>query len=129
MANYPTIISNEWLANRAAKDETRNVRIEMHGANNFRPFTCGGKTSKSYRFSYDPRSNCHVLNVPESVWMENNGWMPRDLLTKRPVGMPFIVLIEKRAVAAKEKPKALPKAKDAKTSTKTAEDAAMAVLA
>lgn len=127
MPNYPVQINQQWLDNRADAKEKSLVRIELRGCNNHRPFALSGKSTHRYLFSHDPKTNCHVLDVPESLWMANNGWMARDVMSVHRPGMqPLVALVlpYRRKVAA---PKPLPKAEKT-ISTKTPEERALAAL-
>jgi hypothetical protein len=130
MANYPTVVAQDWLANQFTPEDQRVVRVEMRGCYNQRAFSLHGKGSVQYRLSYHPASNAHVLDVPESLWMHDNARFARDLLSNISRSGQLTVLILPRATAEKTtaKAKPLPKAITASLKAKTAEDAAMAVL-
>ena len=131
MANYPLIISQAVLSGRAQPDETNAVRIEVRGVHNFRPLTMPGASSHRYQFLHDPRASCHVLEVPQSVWMAKDGWMARDLMAKRRTGAALLVLVvpwKHKTAPAPEAPKKLPKATKPKTE-KTPEERALQALA
>jgi len=127
--NYPQQVTQAWLDNRLSDADLRIVRIELHGTYNYRPVPISGRTNKRYIFVYDPKTACHALNIPESIWMANDGAMARDLLrttTHHHQLVTFILPIpKKKAIPQKVNP--LPKATKA-PKPKTAEDAAMAVL-
>ena len=122
--NYPHLINQKWLDNRADKKERRIVRVILKGCNNFRPFAVAGATSHKYLFAYNPKISAHCLDVPETVWMERNGAMAHDLMGKRK-GNPLVVLILPY-VKEKEAPKPLPDAIPA--AGPTAEERALAAL-
>lgn len=127
--NYPAQVTQAWLDNQRGPDDRRLVRVELNGCYNFRPVPVPGKRNKRYLFLYDPNTACHVLKVPETVWMADNGAMARDLMQTTSHSYTLTVLI--LPLFAKEPAKAapLPPAPKAKTRKhKSAEDAALAVL-
>lgn len=127
MPNYPAQISQQWLDNRADAKEKTIVRIELRGCNNHRPFALAGKSTHRYLFCHDPKTNCHILDVPASLWMASNGQMARDLMSvSRPGVMPLIALVLPYTRKASA-PKPLPKAEKT-ISTKTPEERALAAL-
>jgi hypothetical protein len=122
--NYPHLINQKWLDNRADKKERRIVRLILKGCSNFRPFAVSGATCHKYLFTYDPKIAAHVLNVPESLWMEKNGAMAYDLMSKRK-GNPLVVLI---LPYVKEKAAVKPLSEAIPTEGPTAEERALAAL-
>jgi len=128
--NYPNLVTREWLESQRKSDEARNIRVELSGCYNHRPVPVPGKRNVRYIFEHDPAASCHALTVPESVWMADNAAMARDLMTSAAHSYTLVTLvlpISKSAPATAPKP--LPKAKAAPAHKKSAEDAAMAVLA
>jgi hypothetical protein len=132
MANYPTIISQAILSGRAKPDEAIAVRIEVRGVHNFRPFTLPGASTHRYQFLHDPKANCHALEFPQSVWMEKDGWIARDLMGKRRSGHALLVLVKpwvSKTAKTEEKPAAKPLSKVTKPKTeKTPEQRALEAL-
>lgn len=127
--NYPHIVTQEWLDSQRTEHDRRIVRVELTGCFNYRPVPVAGKRNKRYHFLYDPTSTCHVLKIPETVWMAENGAMARDLMQSQNNSYTLTILI--LPLFAKEPAKAvpLPPAPKAKTRKhKSAEDAALAVL-
>lgn len=128
--NYPNLVTREWLESQRNSDEARNIRVELTGCYNHRPVPVPGKRNVRYIFEHDPASSCHVLTIPESVWMADNAAMARDLMTSAAHSYTLVTLvfpISKSTAAAAPKP--LPKARTTTPQKKSAEDAAMAVLA
>lgn len=125
--NYPNIVSQEWLDTQRKPADTRIVRVELAGCYNYRPVPVPGKRGKRYLFLHDNVAACHALNVPESAWMADDAAMARDLMASAANSYTLAVLILPISKAAAA-PKPLPKAKST-TRPKSAEDAAMAVLA
>jgi hypothetical protein len=128
MANYPQVVTQAWLNNQFTPEDQRLVRVEMRGCYNLRPFTLHGKTTVKYLLVHHPASNTHVLDVPEQLWMRDNARFARDLLSNIANGVQIAVLVLPRAIETKSTPKAKPLPKAATHKSKTAEDAAMAVL-
>jgi hypothetical protein len=128
MANYPTVITQAWLSNQYSPEDQRTVRVEMRGCYNLRPYTLHGKTTNRYLLVHHPASNTHVLDVPEQLWMRDNARFARDLLSNVAKGVQMTVLVLPRTTAGQSTPKAKPLPKAATHKSKTAEDAAMAVL-
>lgn len=128
MANYPTVLNQQWLNNRAQPKEQRVVRVEIRGVHNLRPLTISGKGSTRYLLHYDNKTAAHVLDIPESIWMEQNGKLARDLMSPRPnpPAMVVLVLPYKANKDAGKKAKPLPKAES--TPTQTPEELAHAAL-
>ena len=128
MANYPQMVSQAWLDNQIQPDEQRIVRLELSGCFNIRPVPLHGKSNKRYVFPYDSKTSCHALNVPESIWMADKGRFARDLMSQ-PITTrhSLVVLVVPHVAAPKNAPKPLSKV-NKKTKSKTAEEAAMAVL-
>jgi hypothetical protein len=126
--NYPNLVSQEWLDSQRKPTDLRDVRVEISGCFNYRPVPIPGKRNVRYIFPHDPVAACHALSIPESVWMADDAAMARDLMasTAHSYTLVALVLPVSKPAAAASKP--LPKAKPTK-STKSAEDAAMAVLA
>jgi hypothetical protein len=125
--NYPNLVTREWLASQRKPDEARDIRVELTGCYNHRPVPVPGKRNVRYIFEHDPASSCHILTVPESVWMADNGSMARDMMTSAAHSYTLVPLVLPISTPAAAAPKPLPKAKTSKP-TKSAEDAAMAVL-
>lgn len=128
--NYPNLVTQEWLDTQHTPEDTRIIRVELSGCFNYRPVPVPGKRSKRYLFLHDPATSTHALNVPESAWMAADAAMARDLMASAAHSYTLAVLIlpiSKSAPAAAPKP--LPKAKATPAHKKSAEDAAMAVLA
>jgi hypothetical protein len=128
--NYPNLITQEWLDTQHTPEDTRIVRVELSGCYNYRPVPVPGKRSKRYLFLHDSVTSCHVLNIPESAWMAQDAAMARDLMASAAHSYTLAVLIlpiSKPSSTAAAKP--LPKPKAIKPAQKSAEDAAMAVLA
>lgn len=127
--NYPSQVSQAWLDNQRTEDDRRIVRVELNGCYNFRPVPVPGKKNKRYLFLYDPATSCHVLKVPETVWMADNGAMARDLMQSASHSYTLTVLILPIFAREPEKAKPLPPAPKARNrKPKSAEDAALAVL-
>lgn len=131
MSNYPVTISQNLLNNRAAAGESRVVRVEVKGVHNNRAFSLSGKSNHRYLFNHHPKSGSHVLDVPESVWMEKNGWLARDIQDNPHRNVKLIVLVlpfsKPGTPATPPVPAKIPK-QAAKPKTKTADEAALAVL-
>lgn len=124
--NYPQLVTQKWLENQRTPAD-RIIRVELSGCYNYRPVPVAGRKNKRYVFPHDPRTSCHALNIPESIWMADNAAMARDLMASAAHSYTLAVLVlplsQSTPAAA---PKPLPKAKAPK---KSAEAAAMAVLA
>lgn len=128
MANYPQIVTQEWLDRQRTEESLRDVRLELTGCFNYRPVPIAGKRGKRYQFKYDAKASCHALIVPEKLWMENGGAMARDLMLGGSTGhYRIIVLVVPCKVAATKAETPLPAPKK-KPSRKSAEAAALAVL-
>lgn len=93
MSSYPAKISSDLLAAEASEDEAFAVVLQLHFARNTHPCTVSGRTTKSYEFKLEPKTNIHTLRVPMSVWLKDNAWMANDLLRKQRSG-PIVVLME-----------------------------------
>jgi len=122
--NYPHLINQKWLDNRADKKERRIVRLILKGCSNFRPFAVPGATCHKYLFTYNNKLAAHVLDVPETLWMEKNGAMARDLMEKRR-GNPLVVLI---LPYVKEKEAVKPLPEPVQTEGPSPEERALAAL-
>lgn len=127
--NYPEQVTQAWLNNQRTPADQRLVRVELTGCYNTRPVPVPGKRNKRYLFPHDPKTSCHALTVPESVWMANKGAMARDIMHANGQSYTLTVLVLPVAVEQPAKAKPIPPAPKAKAKAKSAEDAAMAVLA
>lgn len=125
MPNYPKLITQTWADNQKAPDEERIVRLELHGCYNYRPVPITGKGTQRFHFVYDNQSACHALEIPETVWMADNGKLARDLLLYPFNNFRIVVLLKKIGEPAKTETKK--KRRPAKPAARP-EDAAMAVL-
>lgn len=129
MANYPVQITQAWLDNQRNPADQRIVRVELTGCFSYRPVPVPGKRNKRYLFKHDPATSCHALVIPESVWMADKAAMARDLMQSTSHSYSLTVLVLPIAVASPAKAKPLPPAPKSKARpTKSAEDAAMAIL-
>ena len=120
------MVTQAWLNNQIQPDEQRIVRIELSGCYNVRPVPVHGKSNKRYLFPYDSKTSCHALNVPESIWMADKGRFARDLMLQPINRHSLVALILPHTPSQKDAPTPISKVK--KTKSKTAEEAAMAVL-
>ena len=77
---YPKLITALVMQACAATDETHAMRVEVKGCISNVAYRLAGKRSHRYLLTYDPQSHAHILDVPASVWMNDNAWMARDLL-------------------------------------------------
>jgi len=125
MANYPNVIAQDWLNEQFTPEDQFMVRVEMQGCYNLRPFSQQGDGTTQYLLAHHPDSNAHILDVPLSVWMHDNARFARDLLSNVAKSGQIAVLFLPRPQST---PKAKPLPKAATHKSKTAEDAAMAVL-
>lgn len=129
--NYPSQVTQAWLDNQRSANDQRVIRVELSGCYNFRPVPVPGKRNKRYLFLYDPSTACHVLKVPETVWMADNAAMARDLMQSQSNSYSLTVLVLPAVAETKNTPAPLPSPAKAKTRARkqlSAEDAAMAVL-
>lgn len=99
--NFPPIVTNHLLAQAAAADEATKVRLALRNVDNLKPYVIHGRGKRHYHFAFDPAANCHVLDVPLSIWMEHvnpplnrdNPSIAFDILGKIHNCGPIIVLV------------------------------------
>jgi hypothetical protein len=67
--NLPLAINSEVLAEHASPHDTRKIRVVLRRVANTGMYRLRGR-KREYHMVFDPSLSAHILDVPESLWMD-----------------------------------------------------------